>query len=390
MRPRVLLVANTSWYLKNFRLPLAHRLRANGFDPVFLAPDQAQFEFLRALGFRCEAYPLRRGALAPWHALHTTLALARIYRRERPLLIHHFTITCVLLGGCAARLAGAPRVVGAITGLGHLFLAQNAKARFARTLALPTLQRIFRAKWHRVIFQNRDDLLRLLPGWHPGKLLGYVSEIPTSGVDIRYFRPGALSGSRNPKRILFVGRLLKEKGCRELIRALELLRERGVFFEASIVGSPDPGNPSSLKPEELAHWAAIPGVTMHGHLEDVREEMAKAALLVLPSYREGGSKVILEASAMALPIVTTDVPGCRNLVVEGETGSLVPAGESAPLARAIEWLLDHPAEALTRGENGRRFVEERFSDEVICSQTLSVYRSFPGVVFSPEVAEVES
>jgi len=296
--------------------------------------------------------------------------LLQLYRREKPIAVHHFTIKCVLYGSIAARLAGVKRVINGITGLGHVFLEKSS--------LLPWVTLAYRlalgGKNGRVIFQNEDDLDYF-------KKLGLMESksavlIKSSGVDLQRFSPAQNEEHQTPTTpiVLFAGRLLREKGVYDLIDAAESLRARGVRVQVDIAGEGDPGNPSTLSAEDIRRIEKTHVVRFLGKVDRIEERIAASDLVVLPSYREGVPRILLEAAAMEKAIVATDVPGCNDVVKDGESGLLVPVRNSQALADAIETLVNDSALRRKMGQEGRKRVIREFDDRVVAQKTWQVYQ----------------
>lgn len=371
---KILLVANTGWYLYNFRLPLARRLRDEGFDVVLVSPNDTYVERLIAEGFewRC-LHRLSRRGLNPIFELFALLELVKLYFKERPRAVHHFTIKCVLYGTIAAKLSGVRSVVNAVTGLGHIFLGRRLVTRLIRPPVRWLYRKILHARRGHVVFQNPDDLDTFLSNGlvDPNKTV----IIRSSGVCVQKFapRPGSPdSPARDVPVVLFVARLIKEKGVHDFVEAARIVKSRRqVCFK--MAGDPDSGNPSSVDAATLTGWRAEGAVDLLGHVDDVAGVLELATVVVLPSYREGTPRTLLEAAAMAKPLVATDVPGCREVVRDGENGYLVPVEDPVSLAAAIERLLDDPMTARQMGLNGRAMIENEFSVDSVVNETLGVY-----------------
>jgi len=361
---KVLLFANTDWYLYNFRLPLARALREAGHSVILLSPPGAHAVQLRQAGFDWQPFDLRRNRLNPLAEIFTLWQLIQRYRQLRPDVVHHFTIKPVLYGSLAARFSGA-RVINAITGLGHVFTGKNRLLRLAAI-------RLYRLALNdtTVIFQNEEDrdlFLRLRLTSFPQTRL-----IPGSGVDLARFSPLPLPAGDAPLVVL-PGRLLKAKGVQEFVGAAQRLRGSHSRARFALVGETDFANPDSISPAALDAWQKDGAVEVWGWRENMREVYAQASIVCLPSYREGLSRTLLEAAACARPIVTSDAPGCREIVRPGENGLLAPVGDTAALTAALDELLTHPETWQPLGQAGRRRVAENFSLEKILAQTLEVY-----------------
>ena len=366
---KALLFANTDWYLYNFRLPLAKALRAEGHDVVLLSPPGDYASLLTREGFRWIGFPFSRKGANPLAELATLWRLIWLYRTERPDLAHHFTIKCVLYGGIAARLSRVRATVSAVTGLGHVFMTESWRNRLLR----PLVSLIYRLVLGRsqIIFQNPDDRDEFCR-------LGLVEEarsnvIRGSGVDTDYYRPPGRPRGEGPVTVLMVGRLLREKGVREFVEAAAIARKRLPEIRFLLAGDSDPGNPSSIDPNVIAEWQRQGDVAFLGHRSDVRDLLQAADLAVLPSYREGAPRSLLEAAACGLPIVATDVPGCREIVSNGINGLLVPALDSKLLADSILDLLADAGLRADMGKRSRALACEFFSQDRVIRETMDVY-----------------
>lgn len=372
---KVVLFANTDWYLFNFRAGLARSIREAGGEPVLISPEAGYGERLRQAGFRWVAVPLSRRSLNPLRELLLIVWLWRFLRRERPDVVHGFTIKAAVYGAIAARLAGARAIVGSIAGLGYVFTSTSLRA----TLLRPIVQRLIR--WSlgggraRVIVQNPDDLA--LISRHGLLARDRVAMIRGSGVDTDKFRPGdARRGS--VRRVVLPARLLWDKGIAEFVEAARLLRPRFGDVRFQLAGGTDPGNPAAIPQHQIDQWVGAGIVEWLGHVDDMPELLSKADIVVLPSYREGLPKSLLEAAACGIPLVTTDVPGCREVVCDGQDGLLVPPGDAEALAAAIERLLSDPELGRRLGLAARDKVVREFSEARVTRETWSLYRELIG------------
>jgi len=303
--------------------------------------------------------------------------IARLYRSERPDLVHHVALKPVLFGGIARCLAfsgspDAPAVVNSIMGLGSGF----SYASFAAKLRRPALGIGLRLAAGRnrgwVVAQNPEDRAALV---RLGIERERIAMIRGSGVD-----PGRFLPIPDPRTatvtVALVSRMLREKGVLDAVAAIRLLRARGVPVELVLAGPTDLDNRGSLATDCLSALAAEPGIDWLGPVTDVREVWRRAAIAVLPStYGEGVPKALLEAAACARPIVSTDIPGCREVVRRGETGILVTPGDIGGLATAIAALASDPARRIAMGAAGRALIEAEFREDIVVRETLAVYRA---------------
>jgi glycosyltransferase involved in cell wall biosynthesis len=365
---RIVLFANTDWFLYNFKLPLARALRERGHDVVLVSSSGQYGPKLRDLGFRWEPFELTRSGVHPYTEWSAMRRLQALYRRLEPDAVHHFTIKCVIYGSFAARAAGVGHIVNSVTGLGFVMLARTLKARLIR----PLVGLLYRkALAHtKVIFQNRDNLATLAA-------LGALNQsetkvIPGDGVDTDYFMPA--SGPVAEIRVLMVGRLLWSKGIREYIDAAAIVQRQLPHVRFMLAGSPDAGNPESVDEATLTRWRAESGVELLGQRSDVLALQQSCSVAVLASTQgEGMPRSLMEAAACGKPMVATDVPGSRELVVDGVNGFLVPPGSAVALAAAILKLVAQPDVACRMGLAARQRLVAEFSDERIIAQTLQVY-----------------
>ena len=372
--PKILLFANTDWYLYNFRRSLAKRLSAEGWQVVLISPPGEYGAKLEALGFRWIPFDFAAGGTNPLTELNVLYRLITLYRAERPDLVHHFTIKCVLYGSLAARLVGGIPVVNAVTGLGHIFTDAGLKASLLRPLVTRLYRFALGAARSRVIFQNDEDQDFFLAS-------GLVEAERTtlirgSGVDCTRFAPVVCSAEtpKSPIKILFASRLLREKGIDELLAAARILRENGVDVEFLLAGDIYPGNPSSLTSSEIVGIKEEGIVTCLGHVDDIQPLLTVTDLVVLPSYREGTPRILIEAAAMAIPIVATDIAGCRGLVQDGVNGLLVQVKDATALAAALQRLIADRELRQIMGRAGREIVLAEFDEVIVLEKTLAIYR----------------
>ena len=371
-RPVALLFANTDWYLYNFRLPLARAVRDAGYKVHLVSPPGPYAKLMVADGFEWHAFDFARHGVNPLGELGTVARLVALYRRIRPTHCHHFTIKCVLYGTFAARRAGVRKIINAITGRGYVFVAQSRRMAALRRPIVGLYRVLLRGT--DVIFQNDEDRRAFAEA---GLLTGARAHlIRGSGVDIARFRPDPQRRfDRAPMAILFASRLLLEKGVVELVEAARLLRERKVDVVVRIAGQPDPGNPRSVPEATLDGWSRLPGVEMLGHRDDIAPLLARADVVALPtSYGEGIPRILIEAAAAGLPLVATDVPGCRDIVRPGENGILVPERDTVALADALQGLAQDPALRERMSVRSRALVCSEFSEEQVLAATLAIYR----------------
>jgi glycosyltransferase involved in cell wall biosynthesis len=367
------------WYFCSHRLPVARAARAAGFAVVVATRVRAHGAQIAAEGFAVHPLAWRRRGDGLTGSLRAIAEIARLYRLERPDILHHVALKPMLFGGMACALAfrgqrEKPTVVDAVMGLGSGFTAHGRGARLRRRLLGLGLRLAAARGRGRVVVQNPEDGDALAElGIAPQR----IALVRGSGVDIRRFAP-LPAPEGEPVVVALVSRMLRDKGVIDAVAAIRMLRARGLPVELVLAGPTDPDNPGSLSAEALAALAAEPGVEWLGPVADVRAVWRRAAIAVLPStYGEGIPKALLEAAACARPIVASDVPGCREAVLSGaqESGILVSPRDVAALAEAIAALAREPARRAAMGRRGRALVETQFAEEVVARETLAIYRA---------------
>lgn len=367
---RLLLVVNEIPFLVSHRLPIALAALHAGYE-VHVAVPRASGDAaaLEALGLRVHDIPLDRRGMNPAAEVRLLARLVALARALTPDVMHLVTVKPVLYGALAARIAGVPRVVAAISGLGYLHLARSWRARAARSIIAALYRRAFAQRGLRAVFQNADDLASfvdagLLPRERAVLLRG------GSGVDLFRFAPRA--EPQGEPVVMLPSRMLWDKGVGEFVEAARLLRARGVGARMVLVGDTD-ANRAAVPRAALDAWARAEVVEWWGRRADMPATLGEAHVVVLPSYREGCPKVLLEAAACARAIVTTDVPGCRDVVAPGEEGLLVPVRDATALADAIERLLGDAALRARMGARARARAERELGVERVVAAHLALY-----------------
>ena len=375
---KIILFANTEWYLFNFRLSLAKALQAQGHEVLLISPPGEYGARLQALGFRWEALPMDRKSLNPLQELRLLVYLCQLYRREQPGLVHHFTIKCVVYGSIAALVARVPARVNAVAGMGYVFTNQALKARLLRPVVRGLMRLVLNGRGARLILQNNDDMAAFAKAGLARPELTRL--VMGSGVDLTRFTPPASSVLQTqagygvqPTRVVLAARLLWDKGIAEYAEAARQLRAKGLPIRFLLAGAPDPGNPAAIPQATLDGWQAEGLIELLGQVSDMAALFATADIVVLPSYREGLPKSLIEAAACALPLVTTNVPGCREVVTHEVDGLLVPVKDAQALASAIERLHKDPVWARQLGLAARARALREFDEKIVIRKTLAVY-----------------
>jgi glycosyltransferase involved in cell wall biosynthesis len=311
----------------------------------------------------------RRSSTGFWQELKTLRELHRLYKEIQPDIVHHVTIKPVLYGTLAARWVGGIQILNAISGLGYLFIAQGWKSSIRKTLLLWGYRAIFHSRKVWILFQNPDD--RALFFQHKIIHPQHTSIIKGSGVDLQQFAFSAIP--KGKIKIILVARMLWDKGVGEFVESATALKQQGIDADFLLVGSVDSGNPESISAKQLEQWNKSGVVKWFGERADIAQLLTESHIAVLPSYREGLPKSLIEAAAVGRPIVTTNVPGCREVVKEGENGFLVPARDAKKLAVVIKKLINNPKLLTTMGRKSRSMAEQEFSIQKVITKTLALY-----------------
>lgn len=367
---KVLFLVTEDWYFWSHRLPLAREAKARGFDVGILTRVTGYERNLRSEGFRIFPIALRRERMNPLAELRAIAEIYRIYRCERPTIVHQVGMKPVIYGSIAARLTGVRHVVNALGGLGYIFSSSSLRARILRPLVRAVLPRLVNRAGSQLILQTDQDRKVLEEG---GVDPSRVAVIRGAGVDMRLFRPSPEPASAEALVVL-PARMLWDKGVGDFVAACELLRGRGVRGRFALVGAPDAGNPSSIEIARLDSWSHAGVVEWWGHADDMPAVLAKASVVCLPTvYGEGVPKVLIEAAAAGRAIVATDLPGCRDVVRDRDNGLLVLPRNPEALADALQTLIEDPSMRRRMGERGRAIAESGFNVEHVVEQTFQVY-----------------
>lgn len=359
--------ANSGWNIVNFRQPLIVALRQAGWRVVALAAEDGSAERIRAVGAQFIPIPMDSAGTSVGRDARLLLEFRRILRKLRPQAFFGFTVKPNIYGSLAARGLGIT-VINTISGLGTAFLRPGPLHWL-----VSRLYRFALRDSERVFFHNSHDLEQFLSN----RLvrLGQAQLIPGSGIDLQHFRPQARQDDGQTFRFLFVGRLLRDKGLVEYAQAARLLRSQWPEVEFAILGFAGSDNPSAVPMSEVERWQAEGLVTYLGETDDVRPFLAQADCIVLPSYREGLPRSLLEAAAMARPMVATDVPGCREVVDQGENGILCQARSPESLASALDAMLRlSEADRTAMGTKAREKVKRRFDQALVVDAYMDVLR----------------
>lgn len=361
---RVLIVNNTGIYLLRFRREFIAALRDAGHEVSVLAPRDQAWERLPQLGVPVTEWKLQQHGTSPMSELRAVIQACREVRRQRPDVVINFTVKPAIYGSFAARLAGVTRIHSVFTGLGYFFTHDDDSGSWLTRVIRTLLRRALRFN-QSVFFQNGDDrdLFLELGMVEPGQ----VRSMNGSGVNLDHYAPAGIPV--DPASFVLVGRMLREKGVREFAEAARSLRARFPRARFTLLGGID-GSKSAIPAAEIEGWTRDFGIEYLGEVDDVRPVVERTAVMVLPSYREGMPRSVLEAMALGKPIITTSVSGCRDSIVDGRNGILVAPRNADSLATAMEKFLVDPSLAERFGRESLALVRERFDVRAVNRQFL--------------------
>lgn len=366
---RLVYVVTEDWYFWSHRLDLARAARDAGFDVTIATRVTDHGARIRKEGFKLVPLAMVRRSRNPFKEWTAAAQLVRLYHNVRPDVVHHVAMKPILYGSLAAWMVGVPLVINAFAGLGYTFTEERIKVlRWGLKLCLKAMVKLSRSL---VLVQNHDDQEQLVSEGIVSA--GRTRVIAGSGIDLRTY-PVQAPPAGVPIVVL-PARMLWDKGIGEFVEAARHLRNKGVNARFALVGRRDDDNPASIRQSVLKAWAEEGFVEWWGHRDDMPAVYQTASLVVLPSYREGLPKVLLEAAASGRATVTTDVPGCRDVVRQNENGLVVPSKSWKALADAIECLIEDRHRRERMGARGRELAEQEWAVPTIIQKTLSLYQS---------------
>ncbi|MGR9072779.1 MAG: glycosyltransferase family 4 protein, partial [Gammaproteobacteria bacterium] len=338
--PKILFLVTEDWYFCSHRLAVACAARERGYRVAVATRIRNHGEAIARSGIKPIGIRLRRRSMNPFRELASLIEIFLLYRREKPDIVHHVALKPVLYGSVAALFSGTPYVINAIAGLGHIFSSKTLTAGLLKPFVRTAFRVLLNRRNSRVIVQNDDDRMFLI------RSLGVdekkIRLIRGAGVNLSLFKPTP-EPSGEPV-VTLAARLLRDKGIGEFVEAVGLLKAKGLRFRARVAGAPDPDSPGAVSQAELAEWRKDGAIEWLGHRSDMPQIWRETHIAVLPSsYGEGVPKALIEAAASGRAAVTTDMPGCRDIVRHGKNGLLVPARNASALADAIEYLIGHSA-----------------------------------------------
>ncbi len=364
----VFLVAE-DWYFWSHRLPLARACRKEGFEVVVAARVGEHAARIEKEGFKLLPLVLKRNGMGFVRDSAAIGQLIALYLAEKPDIVHHVALKPVLYGSIAARLTGVRAVVNALPGMGYFFISQKKHIAVLRPVVRRLLRLLLNAPRSMLLLQNEDDKkLVLRQGMAPEEK---VAVIRGSGIDVDDFHPSP--EPPGPPVVLLPSRMLWDKGVGEFVGAATLHRQSGGKATFVLVGDGDAGNPTSIPPRILNKWHNEGAIEWWGRREDMASVFSRSHIVALPSYREGLPRALLEAMACGRPIVTTDVPGCRDLVKGQANGLLVPVRDPKALAEALALLIMNPTLRKEMGSRAREIAVREFRVERVVSETMDLY-----------------
>lgn len=363
-KPKTIVIsANSCWNIVNFRGGLIRALAAKGHRIVVAAPEDGHQSRVAELGAAFVPVPINSSGLSVVEDLRLLLSYLGLFREIRPSAFLGFTAKPNIYGSLAARLVGA-KVINNVSGLGTVFIKPGPL-----TILVTWLYRLGLRTSSTIFFQNREDMDLFMAKRiaRPGQ----AGLLPGSGVDLAHFQPLARARGPGPFRFLLVARLLWDKGVAEYVEAARLVRKSHPRARFQLLGALGVNNRTAVPSSLIERWRGEDLIDYLGEANDVRDAIGEADCIVLPSYREGLPRSLLEGSAMGKPLIATDVPGCRDVVADGETGYLCAGRSADSLAAAMRRMLEATAsERLAMGERGRRKVEREFCETQVIAKYL--------------------
>jgi len=363
----ILLVINGHKFTAKHRIPLIQYLISLGYNVKCIVPKKsaAQLELINN-NIPTINWDLSRKGLNPFTEIKSIFKLFEIYKRELPDIVIHATIKPVIYGSIVSYIAKLAPIINLITGLGSVFISKGWFKGLIKFSIITIYKLIFRLIPQTIIFQNKSDKQKLLNNYHYPLLKCAV--ISGSGVNVANY---PIYDLPSKKRITLIGRIIKEKGIITFIEAIKIIKEGRQDICFTLVGPIDAGNPSFINQKTVNKWEAENILEWWGDVDDIVDVYKQSSIVVLPSHREGLPKTLLEASLTGRPVIASDVPGCRDVVVHGKTGYLFPLNDSETFASHILDLIDIEEKMENMGLAGRKYVIDKFSTDIILPQIVN-------------------
>lgn len=365
---KILYIVNIDWFFVSHRLPIAKKALSEGHEVHIATRFTTKKELLSKSGFVLHHIAIKRSDINLFYFIKDILNIFGLYLKIKPDLVHLITIKPVLIGLIAGFFNKRINYVASISGLGYVFSAKTFRAKVKRALITFLYKISFSHKTLKVIFQNKNDL----------RIITEITSLPLhktilingSGVDLNKYVPSSINLEKPV--VLFAGRLLFSKGIKEFIAVSKKVKKARFL----IAGDIDPENPESISRKNINKWSKLKNVEFLGHQEDMVKIIQESSMVVLPSYYgEGLPKILIEASACGIPVITTDHPGCRNAIIPGLTGLLVPIKDNSALEKAIKKLLNNKDLRIKMGQESRKMALDKFDINRVVDLHLSLYRS---------------
>ena len=375
MKVKLIIFTTEDWYFWSHRLSIAKAALKKDMKVVVVTRVNKYGHKIRKAGFKLIPINIHRSSMNPIKDIGTFLSLVRIYALEKPDIIHNIALKPIIYASLAGKVIGVPVIINAFTGLGEYYTARGFKAHVIKTI-INLFMKVFR-KYNNIkfIFQNPDDLNNFVND----RLINLDQAflIKGSGVNTKLFYPSSTELETEIPSVILASRMLWSKGVGDFVEASRILKKNGMRFQAVLVGKPDDMNLSSIPIQQLIKWNEEGVIKWLGWKEDMPSILRRSSIAVLPSsYGEGIPKFLIEAASSGLPIVTYDVPGCREIVRDGESGFLIPQKDISKLAEAIQKLLEDHNLRYKMGRLGRKITVNEFSEEQINRKTLELYMEY--------------
>lgn len=369
--PKLLYLLSEDWFFCSHFIERAIAAKNVGYEVVVVARENEHATVIRDAGLQFIPLKLRRRGTNPFVELFTLIDIGRIYKNQKPDLIHQVALKPLIYGSLAARLLGMKGVVNAPVGMGYVFTSEKWLAKLLKPFVSFAIRSLINPPNSKVIFENADDLTTFID-----QKLVKISDavlIRGAGVDIKQFFP--TPEPKGPVVVVLTARMLWDKGIGEYVQAARIIKNDNSDIRFLLVGAPDLDNPASISEAQLQSWHQEGVVEWLGHQKNIFKLLSQGHIVCLPSYREGLPKSLLEALAAGKPVVTTNVPGCREVVTDNDNGILVEARQVEPLVKALSVLIEDESLRAKMGSRGRERSEKEFSSEIVINSTLSVYES---------------
>lgn len=367
MKKKILFVVNVDWFFISHRLPIALEAIKHGFEVHVATSITTDKKILSNYGINIHEINFNRKSQNIFNIIIISFKLAKVIKLINPDIVHLITIKPVIIGGFISSLLGIKALVISITGLGYTFIANGFIANLRKFFIIKIYNFIFLHKNLKIIFQNNDDLKLLTNRLTFNK----VVLIKGSGVNLSLFKYTKLPNEKSI--VMMASRLIKDKGLIEFLNAAQILKNKGLNARFVLIGNIDNENPSVINKNYINKHIEKGNIEWWGHRNNMHQVVSLAHLIVLPSYREGMPKILLEAAACGRAVITTDVPGCKDAIIANITGLLVPVRNHIELADKIEYLINRPDKLVEMGLAGRKLAEDEFDIKDVINKHISIY-----------------